>query len=267
MAYAFHIGDGCRSQQPIPDLRRRLRQGDTLIGSACYLGSPIVAEMMSQLGLDFVYIDQQHGLTSYDTMLALVRAFDHTSTAPIVRVAANDASMIGQALDAGADGVIVPMVNSRADAERAVSACRYGPNGSRSYGPMRAALTRGGSIREADERVLCLAMVETAAGVEHVREIAAAPGLDGIYIGQADLAVSLGLEPELRIQPGPHEEAIKAIVAACHEAGIAAGISGDPVAVRETGFRVVTTGSDHSFIVSGMQALRNRWLDKKKETA
>jgi 4-hydroxy-2-oxoheptanedioate aldolase len=264
MAYAFQVSDAGRTGLPVPQLRRRLRQGETLVGSACYLGSPIVAELMAQIGLDFVYIDQQHGLTSYDTMLALLRAFDHTPTAPIVRVAANDASLIGQALDAGADGVIVPMVNSRVDAERAVSACRYGPHGTRSYGPLRAALTRGGSIRDADERVLCLAMVETAAGVDHVREIAATPGLDGIYIGQADLAVSLGLEPELRIQPGPHQQAIKAILAACQEAGIAAGISGDPAMMREAGFRVVTTGSDHGFIISGMQALRAKLQEQGK---
>ncbi|MFC0406844.1 HpcH/HpaI aldolase family protein [Roseomonas elaeocarpi] len=264
MAYAFQVDHAGRAGLPVPQLRRRLRQGEALVGSACYLGSPIVAELMAGIGLDFVYIDQQHGLTSYDTMLAMVRAFDHTATAPIVRVAANDASLIGQVLDAGADGVIVPMVNSRAEAERAVAACRYGPHGTRSYGPLRAAVTRGGSIRDADERVLCLAMVETAAGVEHVREIAATPGLDGIYIGQADLAVSLGLEPELRIQPGAHEQAIKTILAACQEAGIAAGISGDPAATRAAGFRIVTTGSDHGFVVSGMQALQARLRDQEK---
>jgi 4-hydroxy-2-oxoheptanedioate aldolase len=162
--------------------------------------------------------------------------------------------------------VIVPMVNSRAEAERAVAACRYGPTGIRSYGPLRATLTRGGSIREADERILCLAMVETAAGVERVEEIAATPGLDGIYIGQADLAVSLGLEPELRIQPGRHQEAIQRIVAACNTAGIAAGISGDPEVMGRAGFRIVTAASDHGFVAAGLKALRTQLGLDRKET-
>jgi 4-hydroxy-2-oxoheptanedioate aldolase len=256
MAYVFDTGATTRPEAP--NLRQRLRDGDTLVGTACYLGSTIIAEMIGQLGLDFVYIDQQHGLTSYDTMLALLRAVDHTRTAPLVRVASNEPGLIGQALDAGADGVIVPMVNSAADAARAVAACRYGPSGTRSYGPLRATLTRGGDIRAADDRILCLVMVETAAGVERVQEIATTPGVDGIYIGQADLAVSLGLEPELRIQPGRHEQAVASILAACRTAGIAAGISGDPAAMRQAGFRIVTAGSDHGFVAAGLKALRDR---------
>lgn len=253
MAYVFDTGVAVAAPA---SLRGRLQAGESLVGAALYLGSAVIAEMMGQAGLDFVYIDQQHGLTSYDTMLALLRATDRSSTAPIVRVAANDAALIGQALDAGADGVIVPMVNSRAEAERAVAACRYGPDGVRSYGPLRASITRGGGIREADARILCIAMVETAAGVERVEEIAATPGLDGIYIGQADLAVSLGLEPELRVQPGRHAAAIERILAACRAAGIAAGISGDPAAMAKAGFRFITSGSDHGFVAAGLASLR-----------
>jgi 4-hydroxy-2-oxoheptanedioate aldolase len=255
MAYVFaaagEVGRG-------PPLREKLRGGGVLLGGACYLGSPIIAEMMAGAGLDFIYIDQQHGLTSYDTLLQMLRAIDHTPTAPIVRVRSNDAGLIGQALDAGADGVIVPMVNSRADAERAVAACRYAPAGVRSFGPLRVSLTRGGDIRAADARILCLVMIETAAGVEQADEIAAVPGVDGIYIGQADLAVSLGLEPELRVQSGRHAAAIDRILAAARRAGIAAGLSGDPVAMAEAGFRIITVGSDQGFVAAGLNNLRRQ---------
>jgi len=239
-------------------LRQRLRDGAVLVGGACYLGSPIVAEMMAGAGLDYIYIDQQHGLTSYDTLVQMLRAIDHTPTAPIVRVRSNDAGLIGQALDAGADGVIVPMVNSRADAERAVAACRYAPAGVRSFGPLRVALTRGGDIRAADARILCLVMIESQAGLDQADEIASVPGVDGIYIGQADLAVSLGLEPELRIQPGRHEAAIARILRACDRAGIAAGLSGDPSAMAKAGFRIITAGSDQGFVSAGLKDLLGR---------
>jgi 4-hydroxy-2-oxoheptanedioate aldolase len=240
MAYVFESPVASRASRP--NLRQRLREGAVLHGGACYLGSAIIAEMMAGAGLDYLYIDQQHGLESYDTLFDLLRAVDHTATAPIVRVRSNDAGLIGQALDAGADGVIVPMVNSRADAERAVATCRYAPAGIRSFGPVRASLTRGGDIRAADERVLCLVMIETEAGVENATEIASVPGVDGMYIGQADLAVALGLDPELRIQPGRHERAIRRILEACNAAGIAVGLSGDPVAMGRQGFRLITIG-------------------------
>jgi 4-hydroxy-2-oxoheptanedioate aldolase len=261
MAYAFDIG---ANPSDLPNPRRCLREGRPIVGASLHLGSAIIAEMMAQLGLDFVYIDQQHGLVSYDTTLALLRAVDRTRTAPLVRVATNESHLIGQALDAGADGVIVPMVNSRADAERAVAACRYAPVGVRSYGPLRASLACGGGIRDADDRIVCLAMVETAAGVERVQEIASVPGLDGIYIGQADLAVSLGLQPELRIQPGRHQQAIDRIVATCQAARIAAGINGDPATMVRAGFRFVTAGSDHSLVAAGLTALRER-LEKHRK--
>lgn len=257
MAYVFQSPGG-DSGQGRASLRQKLRDGATLYGGACYLGSPIVAEMMARIGLDFLYLDMQHGLGGYDTMLDMLRCVDHTDTAPIVRVRSNDAGLIGQALDAGADGVIVPMVNTRAEAERAVAACRYAPQGARSFGPLRVSITRGGDVVAANERVLCLVMIENAEGVANAEEIAAVPGVDGIYIGQADLAVSLGLSPELRAQAGKHQQAIDRILAACQAQGIAAGLSGDPRAARDAGFRIITTGSDHGFVTSGLQALQQK---------
>lgn len=255
MAYVFQSPRAASRPAPA-SLAEKLANGSTVVGAACYLGSPLVAEMMAQLELDYIYIDQQHGMTSLDCMVSMIRAVDRSDVAPIVRVLANDSGLIGQALDAGADGVIVPMVNTRHDAERAVAACRYGSDGCRSFGPIRSSITRAGTIAEMNQRMSCFVMVETPEALANLDAIASTPGLTGIYIGQADLAVSLGLEPELRIQPGKHEAAIHSIVSACCGHGIAAGLSGDAETMSARGFRMITVGSDHGFINAGIARMQ-----------
>jgi len=239
-------------------LRCRLLDGETVFGASCMLGSPAVAEAMAGADLDFVYIDQQHGLTSFDTLVAVLRAFGRTKTVPLVRVLSNDLSLIGQALDAGAEGVIIPMVNSREDAERAAASCRYAPVGRRSFGPVRAGLLHGRDPLAANERVLCLVMIETAEGVAAAKEIASTPGIDGVYIGQADLALTLGLQPLVQIQPGIHQDAIQRIGAACDEAGIVRGINGSVEEMVAAGYRLITIGSDVAILNRGLEQLRQR---------
>lgn len=229
-------------------LRQRLKAGETVYGASCSLGAPMIAEIFAMAGLDYIYVDQQHGLTSFDTLVTMLRCINRTPTAAIVRVLSNNAGLIGQALDAGADGVIVPMVNSRAEAERAAAACRYNPQGVRSFGPMRAGLMHGRNPAAANERVMCFVMIETAEGVEAADDIASVAGIDGVYIGQADLALSLGLEPLVSIQPGIHEQAIGRIRTACLSSGIAPGINGDATAMSAQGYRMITIGSDLSFV-------------------
>jgi 4-hydroxy-2-oxoheptanedioate aldolase len=239
-----------------PTLRQRLKDGETAYGASCSLGSPFIAEIMVRAGPDYIYIDQQHGLTSFDTLVHMLRAIDHTPTAAIVRVLSNDPGLIGQVLDAGADGVIVPMVNSVEDARRAAAACRYAPLGSRSFGAFRASMTRGSDIHQANERVVCFVMIESEAGLRAADAIASVPGIDGVYIGQADLAVSLGLPSQVRIQPGKHQEAVDAIMSACKAAGIVVGLSGHPVAMRDAGFRLITMATDRSMIEAGVKDLK-----------
>ena len=239
-----------------PTLRQKLREGGVAYGASCSLGSPFIAEIMVRAGLDYIYIDQQHGLTSFDTLVHMLRAIDHTATAAIVRVLSNDAGLIGQVLDAGADGVIVPMVNSVEDARRAAAACRYAPLGSRSFGAFRASMTRGSDIHRANERVMCFVMIESEAGLRAAGDIATTPGVDGVYIGQADLAVSLGLPSQVRIQPGRHQEAVDTILRACKAGGIVAGLSGHPVEMRDAGFRLITMATDRSMIEAGVKDLK-----------
>ena len=179
--------------------------GGPAIGLWASIPSPLTAEAVALAGPDYVVADQQHGALEPTTLMAMLQAVAGAGSAPLVRVARNEPFAIGQALDLGAQGVIVPMVESGEEAARAVAACRYAPEGIRSFGALRAG---------AGERPLCLVMIETRAGLEQVAEIAATPGLDGIYIGPSDLALSLGLHPTIRLEHPQVLEALAVIHAA-----------------------------------------------------
>jgi 4-hydroxy-2-oxoheptanedioate aldolase len=209
----------------------------------------IGAEILAKAGADYVCVDQQHGVIDYGSMAPMFQAIRAGGAAPITRVLSNDPFLIMKALDAGSWGVIVPLVNSAEDAARAVSACRYPPQGIRSFGPVLAADVIGSrDPEELGGEVVCLVMVETREALERVGEIAATPGLDGVYIGPSDLALSLGLTPTLEIMEGEHEAAVRRIREACHEHGIAAGIhapSGEWARRHaQAGFDLITVASD-----------------------
>jgi 4-hydroxy-2-oxoheptanedioate aldolase len=229
--------------------------GRTAFGLWMTVPGSVGAEILAGAGADYVCADQQHGVIDYDSMVPMLQAIRAEGAAPITRVLSNDPFLIMKSLDAGARGVIVPMVNSAGDAARAVSACRYPPRGVRSYGPVRAARVIGSRDPEdlAGE-VLCIVMVETREGLERVEEIAATPGLDGIYIGPSDLALSLGLPPTLDIQEDEHAQAVERIRVACHRNGIAAGIhtaSGEWARMHAgAGFDMVTVSADATLLSS-----------------
>src|SRR5918999_1763656 len=208
-------------------LKAAWAEGRTAFGLWSAIPSSFIADLAAAAGFDYLCVDQQHGLIGYESMVPMLQAIRAEGAAPITRVLSSDPFLIMKALDAGALGVIAPLVNSAEDAARAVAACRYPPRGMRSYGPVRAAGVIGSRDPEdlAGE-VLCIVMVETREGLERVEEIAAEPGLDGIYIGPSDLALSLDLPPTLDIQEGEHAEAVGRIREACHRHGVAAG--GDP---------------------------------------
>jgi 4-hydroxy-2-oxoheptanedioate aldolase len=170
-----------------------------------------------------------------------------------------------KALDAGAYGVIVPMVNSRQEALAAVSACRYPPEGQRSFGPTRAALYAGkGYAREANRQIACIAMIETRQALDNLDEIVTTPGLDGVYIGPADLALALGLAPVGDNSDPDHAAAITLIFETSRSHGLAVGIhTWGEVYTRhylEQGFHFVTLGSDSDFMArtaaAELQAVR-----------
>jgi 4-hydroxy-2-oxoheptanedioate aldolase len=166
------------------DFTRRLGARERAVGYWVVLDAPVATERIARLGYDYVCLDAQHGLLGYSGLLAGLMAVDAgRSSVGLVRVGANDPFHIGQALDAGAAGVIVPLVNTPDDARRAVAAATYPPNGVRSYGPMRSGLRVGPVPAEANASVSCLAMIETPEGLANVEEICAVPGLTGIYVG------------------------------------------------------------------------------------
>lgn len=234
-------------------LRNAWKQRETVFGMWAALPSAFAAELMAAPGVGYICVDQQHGLIDYAQSLPMFAAIEARGTVAITRVPANEAWMIGRSLDAGAQGVVVPMINTRQDAEAAVAACRYPPYGTRSFGPIRAAVVS--AERDADSlgnSVLCFVMVETREGLANIDAIASTPGLDGIYVGPADLALGLGLAPDLDKTEPEHVAAVQSILDACHRHGIVAGIqcasgaSGKRYA--ELGFGLITVGKDTSLL-------------------
>ncbi len=203
-----------------------IRDRRPAVGYWVALDAPAATERIARLGYDYVVLDGQHGLLGYSGILTGLMAIDAGGTSVgLVRVEANNATPIGRALDAGAGGVIVPLVDSAADAERAVSAARYPPAGRRSYGPTRASLRVGPTPADADAAVVVLAMIETAAGLANVVDICAVPGLDGVYIGPSDLRLAVGgRTPTDPAVDGDFDAALRRIRDAAADAGIAAGI-------------------------------------------
>ncbi|MFR9806593.1 HpcH/HpaI aldolase family protein [Pseudonocardia sp. RS010] len=239
-------------------LRAILESGGRAVGLACHTGDPHVAETLAMAGFDYLYLDQQHSVGGLASPVEMLRATARTGTTALVRVAANDPVLIGRALDAGAEGVIVPNVESAEAARRAAAAVHYPPLGVRSWGPTRSAYGLGPDPATVNGQVLCLVMIETAEGVAQAKEITAVPGVHGVYVGPGDLAVSLGLDPVTGPRDDRHRTAVAEIVAACAAAGIAAGITGDPVTEADRGFRMVTAGSDVGFLKAGLTAARAR---------
>jgi len=230
------------------------RNNKQTIGCWLSVANAYTAEAIANLDFDWVCVDLQHGMIDYTDLRSMLPAISTTNTTPLVRVPWNEPYEIMKVLDAGAYGVIVPMVNNREEALRAVHACRYPPEGNRSFGPIRGALYGGkGYAQEANNQLACIAMIETKEGTEKLEEIVTTPGLDGIYIGPADLALSMGL-PVRGDQPEEeHLEMVKTILATAKKHGVAAGIHTSSLEYTEKylalGFHFVTLATDSVHMV------------------
>ena len=239
-----------RSRERVLDYAQRVRARETILGYWVIIDSPVSTERLARLGYDYVCFDAQHGLLDYKGILAGMTAIDAGGeSVGMVRVGANDPFLIGQALDSGAAGIIVPLVNTAEDAARAVSFAKYPPLGIRSYGPMRSQLRIGPNPADSNEATVVLAMIETPQGLENVEAIAATPGIDGLYIGPSDLRIAVGgatsTDPAV---DEAFESAVERILAAAEAAGITAGFhtpSGEVAAKRlGQGFTLATVSSD-----------------------
>ena len=241
-------------------LRELWDAGGVTVGGWCAIPSTFSAELMGRVGFDWVCVDTQHGLIGYQQMVAMLQALAITGTPAFVRVPWNTPGDIMKALDAGAQGVIVPMVNSAAEARAVVGACRYPPDGYRSWGPIRASLGVDGYGPEVgNRRVVVAVMLETAAGVTAADEILAVPGIDAVYVGPNDLAITHGLSPSADAVSDEHAELIERVLAACQRHGVLPGIHCGSVETarrwRERGFRMLNVSSDAVFMRTGASAV------------
>lgn len=229
-------------------LKDRIRRGETALGAWCMVPSALTAEALGRAGFDWVLIDLQHGGMDYETAVGMIRAVDLGGAAPIVRAPWNDPGIIGRLLDAGALGVIIPMIQTAEDARRAVEACLYPPAGRRSFGPVRVGLRDGpGYFQTANDRVLVIPMIETREALEDVEAIAATPGVDALFVGPFDLSIALGLPPGDNDGKPAFDRALAAVGAAAKRAGVATAVlSNAKLAPRRIaqGFQLVSVVTD-----------------------
>lgn len=237
-------------------------EGRPALNGWCSIGSPFAAEIMAAQGFDSVTVDMQHGALDYSALLPMFQAMRASGAVLMARVPWNEPGVIMKALDAGAYGIICPMVNTADDAAAFVRCLRYPPRGERSYGPTRVSFAAGANYAaEANDNILGLAMIETAEGLANVDAIAATPGLDGLYIGPSDLTLSLTqgrLSPAFDREEPEMVAAIQTILAAAKRAGIRAGLHcGTPeYAARAIGwgFDLTTVGGDSRFLAAAAGA-------------
>jgi 4-hydroxy-2-oxoheptanedioate aldolase len=206
-------------------VKKLWREGKPAVGAWLSIPDGFAAEVMAHTGVDWLCIDMQHGCIDYSDVVPMLTAISTTSVTPFVRVPWNEPSMIMKVLDAGAYGVIVPMVSNRAEAERAVAACRYPPTGMRSNGPNRAVLYGGADYQKnADREMACIVMIETPEGIEKMEEIISTPGLDAAYIGPTDLALALGVPPLMDNDDPKHVATVNRILETCKRHNVVAGM-------------------------------------------
>ena len=240
------------------NLRELWADGQPTFGAWLSAASSLSAETTARVGFDYVCADNQHGALDYQATVGLVQAVLLGGSRAIARVPWNDPGIIGKVLDAGVEGLVVPMVNTVAQAEAVVRSCRYPPLGERSFGPIMAGMRTENYSASANDRVAVIPMIETVTAVANIDAILGVPGVDAIYVGPADLSLSLGLPPGNNDDRTEFTEALLTISAACHRAGVVAGIhSTGALAARriEQGYQMITVCGD-------MLAMRTRMTDE-----
>ncbi|MFQ5878711.1 MAG: HpcH/HpaI aldolase/citrate lyase family protein, partial [Dehalococcoidia bacterium] len=223
-----------------------------------------VAEAIANAGFDALVLDMQHGMgIGPDRAAAWLQAVSTTDTTPLVRVPWNEPAFVQWVLDAGAYGIIVPLVNSYQEAAKAGGACRYPPLGYRSVGPNRARFYGGPDYcQHANGEIICLAMVEQIDTIQRLEEMAKAPGIDGFYIGPADLAASMGLPPGMDVQDPAHVAACQRVLDVARAHGLVAGIHcGSPEEAGrrfQQGFRLCPIANDIALVATGARDALDR---------
>jgi 4-hydroxy-2-oxoheptanedioate aldolase len=244
-------------------LRALWKEGKAAVNGWLAIPNGFSAETMAHQGWDALTIDLQHGLIDYQAMVQMLQAVSTTDTVPVVRVPWLEPGILMKTLDAGAYGVICPMVNTREDAQKLVAWTHYQPRGTRSFGPVRALLYGGADYpQHANDTIVAFAMIETAQALDNLDAILSVEGLDAIYIGPSDLSLALGCKPTFDDVEPPVAQAIDHILARAKAHGVVAAIhNGTPEAARARvakGFQFVTVSSDARLMAAGAQQVLAR---------
>lgn len=239
--------------------KERLKAGESVLNGWLHIPSSLTAEAMAGAGFGTLTLDLQHGPYGLEAVLPMLQAISGTQAVPLARVPWNEPGVIMKLLDMGCYGLICPMVSTREGCEAFVGACRYPPAGTRSFGPTRVRLSAGESYAaRANDEILTFAMIETAEALANLDAIMSVPGLDGVYVGPADLSQALGGPPGADWDEGPVVGALERIVEAAQTHGLIAGVHTMSAAYAKKmialGYRFVTVQSDLNFLWSGAKA-------------
>ena len=233
-------------------LKSQLKNGKTTFGVTITIGSPEVPYALGDLGLDWVNFDSQHSVLNNSTISEMIQALGHSKTVPIVRVLSNDNGQINKALDLGAHAVIVPLVNSRSEAEKAVLSAKYKPPGSRSYGS-RVSLRDPEYAETADNEIMIIPQIETALALQNLEEIVTTDGVDAVCCGPYDLSMSLGIFRQF--ENPTFERAVELLVSVCEAHGVTPGLLAPIGPVQkdiQRGFKMISLGGDLSILIRGI---------------
>lgn len=236
-------------QSPLKSL---LKNSKTIFGITVTIGSPEVPYALGTLGLDWINFDSQHSVLNDSMISQMIQALGHSETVPIVRVLSNDLGQINKALDMGAQAVIVPLVNTKSEAEKAVRSAKYKPPESRSYGS-RVSLRDPDYATTADDEIMIIPQIETALAIQNVEEIVTTDGVDAVFCGPNDLSMSLGI---FRQFENPiFQRAVDSLISACEAHGVAPGLLAPTGPIQkdiERGFKMISLGGDISFLIQGI---------------
>jgi 4-hydroxy-2-oxoheptanedioate aldolase len=232
----------------IESIKLRWQRDEVTLGGWCNIPTSLTAEILAKGGFDWVLVDMQHGCMDYQTAVEMIRAIDLAGITPMVRVPWNEPGIVGRMLDAGAMGIVAPMIQSAQEAQSLVEFCRYPPHGRRSLGPIRVMARDGmGYVPTANERVCVIPMIETVEALAAVEDIAAVPGVDALFVGPFDLSFSLGLRPGDNDGESAFDDALARINAAARARGIATAVLSTaalaPLRAKQ-GFRMISVLSD-----------------------
>jgi 4-hydroxy-2-oxoheptanedioate aldolase len=230
--------------------KRRMLEGKAVLGAGATLGSPLAAEILSLAGFDLVLVDNQHGAWDDQGSMLAFHGICLGPAIPMARVRQNDFYAIGRLLDRGAMGIVVPFVNTVAEAKAAAYAVRYPPRGGRSMGTFGTAFLGDDYVRRIDDEVFLAVQIESVQAAAHAEEILAVDGVDGCWIGPADLANSMGVDLATAEGRQAHEATILGVLEACRKTGKIPGIAGGDDAGRwiERGFLFVTSVTDGGMV-------------------